>query len=86
MLGGLHIEMTAWKTPGKWVDSSGWTAAIVQADIETPGKTDSFLKASHVSGRRHAHHVTAAEVYTLFQNAYSSYIEEHNDHAGDFEE
>ena len=22
-LGGLHIEMTAWKAPGKWLDSSG---------------------------------------------------------------
>ena len=38
MLGGLHLEMTAWKGLGKWLDSSGWTAALVHADIATPGK------------------------------------------------
>ena len=66
----------------KWLDSSGWTAALVQADIATPGKADSFLKASHVSRTRHAHQVTAAALYTMLQKAYSSYCEEHNDHAG----
>ena len=45
MLGGRHIETAAWKAPGKWLDSSGWTAALVQDDIATPGKADSFLKA-----------------------------------------
>ena len=44
MLGGLHIEMTALKALGKWLYSSGWTAALVQADITTPGKADSFFK------------------------------------------
>ena len=72
MLGGPHIEMTAWKALGKWLDSSGWTAALVQAYIATPGKADSFLKVSHVSRTRHAHQVTAAALYTLLQKAYSS--------------
>ena len=64
MLGGLHIEMTAWKALGKWLDSSGWTSALVQADIAT-GKADSFLKASHVSRTRHAQKVTAAALYAI---------------------
>ena len=43
MLGGLHIEMAAWKALGDgWLDSSGRTAALVQDDIATPGKADYF--------------------------------------------
>ena len=86
MLSGLHIEMTAWTTLGKWLDSSGGTAALVQADIATPGKVDFFLKALHVSGTRHAHQLTAAAPYTLLQKAYSSYVEEHNYHADNFDD
>ena len=49
MLGGLHIEMTAWKALGKWLDSSGWTSALVRrvACIQnktcTPGHNCSSL-------------------------------------------
>ena len=57
--------MKAWKALGKLLDSSGYTAALVQADIASHGKADSFLKASHVSRTRHAHQVTAAALYTL---------------------
>ena len=112
MLGGLHIEMTDWEALGKWLASSGWTAALVQADIaapgtscrirsdrqtvlpvadnwideDAPGKADAFSKPSHVSETRHLHQATAAALYTLLQKAYSSYVEEHNDHAGNFDE
>ena len=78
--------MAAWKALGKWLDSSEWTAALVQDDIATPGKADSFLKASHVSRTRHVHQVTAAALYTLLLKAYSSYVEEHNDLADNFDE
>ena len=36
MLGGLHRAMAACKAFGKWLDSSGWKAALVQDDIATP--------------------------------------------------
>ena len=65
MLGGLYIVMAAWKALGKWLDSSGLTACLVQDDIATPVKADSFLKASHVSRTRHAHQVIDAALYTL---------------------
>ena len=42
MLSGLYIVMIAWKALGKWLDSSGWTAVLVQADIATPGKVEYF--------------------------------------------
>ena len=68
------------------MDSSGWTAGIVQADITSPGKADSFLKAAHVSRTRHAHQVTSAALYTLLQRAYSSYVEQENDHVPTLDE
>ena len=71
MLGGIHIVMAAWKALGQRLDSSGWTADLLQHVIATPGKADSFLKASHVSRSRHAHQITAAALYTLLQKAYS---------------
>ena len=42
MFGGLHIEMAALKTLGDLLKCSGWTGALVQAGIATPGTADSF--------------------------------------------
>lgn len=56
MLGGLHIEMVAWETIGDWLENTGWTALLVDADVASTGKADSFLQASHVSRTRYAHH------------------------------
>ena len=55
IFGGLHIEMTALKTLGDWLQGSGWVQALVQAETAT---ADSFLRASHVSRNRRAHQVT----------------------------
>ncbi|KAH3878668.1 hypothetical protein DPMN_002566 [Dreissena polymorpha] len=49
MSGGLHIEMTAFKTLGNWLECSGWTTAICTAEIATSGVTDSFIKVTHLS-------------------------------------
>ena len=38
MLGGLHMELTALKTAVYLPESSGWTAALVQAGVATSGK------------------------------------------------
>ena len=48
MLGGLHIEMAAWKTLGDWLQGSGWTSSLTQTGIASSGMADSFLKASYV--------------------------------------
>ena len=47
MLGGLHIEMAAFKALGGWLDGSGWTNCLVQAGVAKVGMAGSFLKASH---------------------------------------
>lgn len=55
MFGGLHIEMAMLKLLGDWLKDSGWTNALVQADIASSGTANSFIHASHVTKTRHAH-------------------------------
>ena len=55
MFGGLYIEMAALKTLGDLLGGSGWTRVLIQANIATPGTTDSFLKVSHETRTRRAH-------------------------------
>jgi hypothetical protein len=65
MMGGLHIEMAAFRTLGDWLKGSGWITAITNAGIASSGVAESFLKASHLARIRHAH-LTAAALYILF--------------------
>ena len=74
LFGGLHIELAAWKTVGDWLDGSGWTDALVRADIASSGTADSFLKASHIKRTRQAHIVTVAALYVLRHRAYVQYL------------
>ena len=67
MLGGLHIEMAAFKTLGDWLEGSGWTTAITAADIATSGVADSSTKVSHLAKTRHAHQITAGALHLLKQ-------------------
>lgn len=55
MFGGLHIEIAAFKTIGNLLESSGWTGALVQANVASPGTADSFLRAAHATRTRRAH-------------------------------
>ena len=73
VLGGLHIEMSAFKLLGDWLEDSGWIDVIVQAKVASPGIANSFLKASHLTKTRHAHQVTASSLYILLRRSYESY-------------
>ena len=39
MMGGLHIEMAAWKTLGDRLENCGWTPLLVDANFCTSGLT-----------------------------------------------
>lgn len=52
MFGGLHLELALWNTLGDLLDSSGWTTALVEAEIASSGVADSFLKSSHLTRTR----------------------------------
>ena len=70
MFGRLHIEMAMLKLLGDWLEDSGWTNAVVQADIASAGTANSFINVSHVTKTCHALQVTAASLYALIQKAY----------------
>jgi hypothetical protein len=74
LLGGLHIEMVAWKAVGDWLAGSGWTDVLDYADVASYGTADYFLKVSHVKRTRQAHTVTAALLYVLRHRAYMHYL------------
>ena len=73
MFGGLHIAMAAFKTIGNLLDSSGWTGALVQANVVTPGTAESFLSVTHMTRTRRAHQIMASSLYHLLQKAYLAY-------------
>lgn len=52
MLGGLHTEMAVLRCLGHWLDDSGRSNVLTQAQIAYSGVADSFLKASHVTRKR----------------------------------
>lgn len=52
MFGGLHLEMGLWNVLGDLLESSGWTTAIIEAEIATSGVAESFLKVSHLTRTR----------------------------------
>ena len=74
MLGGLHIEMAAWKAVGTWLEQSGWSEALTLSDVATAGRAESYLNAAHLTRTRYAHEVTAAALYILQQDAYEDYL------------
>ncbi len=76
MFGGLNIEMAAMKSIGTLLQDSGWTGALVEAGIASPGTADSFLKASSITRTRHVHQITACSLYKLLKAAHTDYSKE----------
>ena len=73
LLSGLHLEMASLATIGDLLGGSGWTHALAQANIATPGTAESFFKTTHVTRTRHAHQVTASALSILLHMAYDTY-------------
>ena len=83
MFGGLHIEMTALKTLGDWLQGSGWTQALLLSQLQEQ-QTHFFEQLT-----RRAHQVTAAALYILQRHAYDQYSTtnaEYDEHPGSFED
>ena len=76
MFGGLHIEIASFRSLGTLLQDSGWTAALVEADVATSGTADSFLSASNVTKTHKAHQITAACLYKLQREAYEQQCKE----------
>ena len=78
ILGGLHIEMAAFKAIGNLLKESGWTAVLTEAGIASSGTAESFLTASSVTKTKFAHQVTACALYKMLQCAYDRYKKENS--------
>lgn len=63
------------KAIGGWLEGSGWTGAVTEANVVSTGTADLFLKATNVTHTRRTHQATASSLYVLLSNAYSSYRE-----------
>ena len=55
------------------LEGSGWTGALVQANVTSTGTAESFIHVSHVTKTCHAHQVTAAALFALLQSAFENY-------------
>lgn len=54
MMGALHIEMAALRAVGDWLDGSGWTSALAEADVTTAGRAEALVTVSDVTRTRYA--------------------------------
>ena len=70
MLGTLHIEMAFLDAIGDWLEGSGWTEILVKAQINSPGRAESFLSGRQVKRARYTHQVSCAGLYLLLQMAH----------------
>ena len=72
MFGGLHIEMTCYKTLGDILRDRGWTFRLTEANIATPRTADSFYVFSNVPRTRQAYQTTACILLELLISDYES--------------
>ena len=68
MLSDLHIKMALLKALGDLLDGSGWTSALVQAEIATAGTSNSFLEKTAA-----ARQITPCALYKLRQASYAEW-------------
>ena len=70
---GLHIEQAACSAVGTWLEDSGRTQAISEADVVGPATATSLLNCGHLKKTRYAHEVTASAMLLLQAEAYQQY-------------
>ncbi len=73
MLGGLHTEMALWSTLGDILEDSGWSTALIEAEVASSGTADCFLKVPHLTRTRHAHQLTLLTLQKLQQEAFMKF-------------
>ena len=62
MMGPLHIEMSFMGAIGSWLDDSGWTVALSNAQVSTPGN-EKLVTGHVVVQTKYAHQVTALSTF-----------------------
>ena len=75
MMGALHIEFFIIASIGNWLKNSGWTEALSNAQIVSPGNVEGVLKASHVTRAMYCHEISALVLSKFEQEAYVTYVD-----------
>ena len=86
MFGGLHIEMAALRSLGTLLQDSGWTAALSESGVASPGTAESYLTVSSTTRTRQTHQKTACSLYQLLKVAYENYTSDVGDDAMTFDD
>ena len=56
MLGGLHIEMALWSVLGDLLDGSGWTTALIEAEVASVDRPNHEMGLSAQKAfKKHVH-------------------------------
>ena len=71
----MHICNAVLDILGDLLVENGWTDALIQANITSVGKANSFVKAAHMTHTRHEHQVRACGLYILLHLSYTEYSE-----------
>ena len=74
MLGVLHIEMVMLGCLGDLLEDSGWTVALSNSGITSPGN-DALLTGHDVAKTKYMHQVTALALHQLMVSSYDEHIE-----------
>ena len=74
-----HAQMAFLKAIGGWLDDSGWTAALVEANVASAGTAESFIKATSITRSGRDYQVTAISLHMLLQKAYTTNAEGQGD-------
>ena len=69
MLGNLHIEMVILSCLGDWLEDSGWTTALSNAGVTSPGN-DSLCTGHTVAKTKYVYQVTAKALNILMIDAF----------------
>ena len=73
MLGALHIEMVMLGCLGDLLEDSGWTVALLNSEITSPGN-DAFLTCHDVAKTKYLQQVTVLALHQLMVPSYDKYI------------
>ena len=74
MLGALHIEIVMLGCLGDLLEGSGWTVALSNSGITSPGN-DALITGHDVAKTKYMHQVTALALHQLMVSSYDEHIE-----------
>ena len=73
MMGRLQIEMATMSIIGNWLEESGWSDLIANAQVFTSENSEALLSAFHGKKSKYAHQVSVATLHFLLKQAFEKH-------------